>query len=270
MIRLCLLVLLAWPAWGAEPQLVVAPFQNADAHAPATGLETVLQDLLIARLSRASSVAVLDRDKINLVLKEHQLSLSGLVDPTTAAKTGKLIGADFMVQGSFNLVGGKLQVHARVVSVATAAIVTAQEVTAPASELIATGDQLGARLLTDLHLQVDKTPVLPADPTPDVTLCFLRGVGFFMSAQYDAALGQFLKVRQLNPQHLDALLWGGRCYLEQKQYAHATLDLARFVKQAANHPELDQAKRWLADGLAHLTPEEKTFLTELQKGAAAP
>ena len=270
MIRLFLLALLALPVLGAEPQLVVAPFQASNSQATTTGLETVLQDLLIARLSRAASVAVLDRDKINLLLKEHQLSLSGLVDPATAAKTGKLIGADFVVLGSFNLAGGKLQVHARVVSVATAAIIAAQEVTTPPGELIALGDQLGARLLEGLQLKADKRPVLSVDLTPDATLCFMRGVALFMSAQYDAAQGQFLKARQLNPQNLDALLWSGRSYLAQKTYVHAALSLSQFIQQAAQHPELGQAQRWLAESQDHLTPEDKQFLGELQKGIAAP
>ena len=265
-----LAILLALPVFGVEPQLVVAPFQASNSQATTTGLETVLQDLLIARLSRAASVAVLDRDKINVLLKEHQLSLSGLVDPAIAAKTGKLIGADFVVLGSFNLAGGKLQVHARVVSVATAAIIAAQEVTTPPGELIALGDQLGARLLEGLQLKADKRPVLSVDLTPDVTFCFMRGVALFMSAQYDAAQGQFLKARQLNPQNLDALLWSGRSYLAQKTYAHAALSLSQFIPQAAQYPELGQAQRWLAECQEHLTPEDKQFLGELQKGIAGP
>src|SRR5258706_2128046 len=151
-----LVVLLALPASGAEPQLVVAPFQNSAAKATDTGLETALQDLLVARLSRSKSAIVLDREKLNLVLREHQLSASGLLDPPTAAKTGKLIGANFVVLGSFSLVDGKLHVHARVVNVGSSAIVVAQQATARVSELLEIGDELGTRLLEDLHLKADK------------------------------------------------------------------------------------------------------------------
>ena len=266
MIRLFLLTLMALPVLGAEPQFAVVPFQDSNSHITATGLETVLQDLLIARLSRATAVAVLDRDKIDLVLKEHQLSISGLVDAAIAAKTGKLIGANFMVLGSFTLVDDKLHVHVRVVNVDTAAIVAAREVAVSPRELIETGDQLGALLLEDLHLKADKTAALPTDQAPAVNLCFMRGVAFFLSAQHGAAQAQFLKARQMNPQNREALLWSGRCYLEQKSYSHAVITLSQFIKQAATDSELGQARRWVTECQAHLKPEEKQFLTELQKG----
>lgn len=263
----CLTLLMALPVWGAEPHLMVAPFQDANPHPAATGLETVLQDLLITRLSRVQSVVVLDRTEIDRLYKEHRLSVRGTVDPETAVKTGKLLGADILVLGGFTLTGGKLQVHARVINVASAAIVATEEITSAQGDLIETGDQLGGRLLEDLHLKTDRAVSAPTDQAPAANLCFMRGVAFFLSAQYDAAQAQFLKARQMNPQNREALLWSGRCYLEQKKYTHAVIALSQFINQPANEPELGQARRGLAECQKHLKPEEKQFLAELQKGS---
>src|SRR3954469_1995884 len=40
----------------------------------------------------SSKFSVVERDKLNLVLKEQGLATAGAVDPATAAKVGKLLG----------------------------------------------------------------------------------------------------------------------------------------------------------------------------------
>jgi curli biogenesis system outer membrane secretion channel CsgG len=47
----------------------------------------------------SSRFSVIERDKLDLVLKEQNLAGSGAVDPSTAAKVGKLLGAKYIVLG---------------------------------------------------------------------------------------------------------------------------------------------------------------------------
>lgn len=50
----------------------------------------------------ASKFSVIERDKLNLVLKEQGLGASGAVDPATAAKVGKLLGIKYIVMGGID------------------------------------------------------------------------------------------------------------------------------------------------------------------------
>src|SRR5713226_7500938 len=43
--------------------------------------------------------SVIERDKLNLVLKEQGLAQTGAVDPATAAKVGKILGLKYIVLG---------------------------------------------------------------------------------------------------------------------------------------------------------------------------
>src|SRR5690242_18767511 len=50
----------------------------------------------------ASKFSVVERDKLNLVLKEQGLANTGAVDPATAAKVGKLLGVQYVVLGGID------------------------------------------------------------------------------------------------------------------------------------------------------------------------
>jgi hypothetical protein len=45
---------------------------------------------------------VVERDKLNLALKEQGLATAGAVDPTTAAKVGKILGVKYIVMGGID------------------------------------------------------------------------------------------------------------------------------------------------------------------------
>lgn len=50
----------------------------------------------------SSKFSVIERDKLNLVLKEQGLAQTGAVDPSTAAKVGKLLGVKYIVLGGID------------------------------------------------------------------------------------------------------------------------------------------------------------------------
>src|SRR5437016_2185212 len=50
----------------------------------------------------SAKFSVVERDKLNLVLKEQGLATTGAVDPATAAKVGKLLGVQYVVMGGID------------------------------------------------------------------------------------------------------------------------------------------------------------------------
>jgi len=66
-----------------------------------------LADFFEHDFSQISSLKVVERDKIDFVLKELELSASGKVDAETAVRVGKLLGAQLMVFGSITQIDDK-------------------------------------------------------------------------------------------------------------------------------------------------------------------
>lgn len=125
---------------------------------PARGVS----DLLTNKLVQRGTYSVIERQRIDAILQEQGLGLSGLVDPTTAAQIGKILGVRYVLIGSitrFNLsrdqaggrgciqlpfvgcVGGgrntrmaEVELSARLVDTTTAEIMVAAEGTGTAEQ----------------------------------------------------------------------------------------------------------------------------------------
>lgn len=56
--------------------------------------------MFITSLVKSGKFTVVDRERLEAIMREKGLSLSGDVDPATAVKTGKLIGVEYMLFGN--------------------------------------------------------------------------------------------------------------------------------------------------------------------------
>jgi curli biogenesis system outer membrane secretion channel CsgG len=70
-------------------------------------LGAVLSDLLLSRLVQDGKFTVIDRTDLDKVIHEQNLSNSDRVDPATAAKIGKILGADAIIIGSVTEFSGE-------------------------------------------------------------------------------------------------------------------------------------------------------------------
>lgn len=110
--------------------VAVLAFKHTDARA--TAEITGVQDRLTAQLVAAGTVTVIERDRIEQVLREHQIDQSGATDK---ARIGQLLQADFILTGSITPTRrGKLEISARLVDVVTAKIVTTARANAERSD----------------------------------------------------------------------------------------------------------------------------------------
>ncbi len=84
-----------------------------------------LDDFFEYDFAKFSSLKVIERDKIDFIIKELELSQSGKIDNATAARIGKMLGAQLMVFGSITQIDKKnARMIARVVKVETSEIIT--------------------------------------------------------------------------------------------------------------------------------------------------
>lgn len=124
---LLLAVLLCVPglARAVAPHTVaVLYFENGGGGAY-DALKVGLAQLLINDLVATDGVKVVERTDIQKILDELELGHSGVADPDTAAKVGKLLGAEWLVLGTYFEMGGVLFVQSRIVRVETGEILAA-------------------------------------------------------------------------------------------------------------------------------------------------
>jgi len=101
--------------------VAVMPFRYSGTNADVQPLGRGLAQLLVTDLAKSRQLRVLERERMQAILDEMKLGDSGRVDPSTAARSGRLLRAARVVQGTLaDLPGSQLRVNAVVVDVATA------------------------------------------------------------------------------------------------------------------------------------------------------
>lgn len=98
-----LMVLSAFaPAFADEkPRIAVLQFENkADNQYWWRGGAEAMQDVFVTELVKSGKFRVIDRERLDALMAEKNLSLSGAVDPSTAIKAGKLLGVKYFLTGS--------------------------------------------------------------------------------------------------------------------------------------------------------------------------
>ena len=121
------------------------------------GLGKGIADLLITDMAGNPAMRVVERDRLQSILQEQGLVRSKSIDPQTAVKLGKLLGAAYLVTGGFMSDGkGTLLVTSRVVSVETGAITNPLKLQSKGDDVLGLIAQLSTKLNTELKL-----PALP-------------------------------------------------------------------------------------------------------------
>jgi len=100
--------------------LAVLKFVNTTSHEKATYFqpwEYGIAAMLTTDLEETAMFNIVDRVRLNDILRERDLQMSGLVDHRTAVTIGKLVAAEYILAGTFMVVGKDLKIMAQVFSV---------------------------------------------------------------------------------------------------------------------------------------------------------
>src|SRR5260221_10601248 len=81
---------------GLKRGVGVLDFQNKTKYGE-NRIGTAASDILITELAKSGKFIVVERDKINTIMSEQKFAITGAVDPTTAAKVGKILGLNAIV-----------------------------------------------------------------------------------------------------------------------------------------------------------------------------
>jgi curli biogenesis system outer membrane secretion channel CsgG len=126
-----------------------------------------IADMLITQLAVNKSIRVVEREQLQAVLTELDLASSTRVDPQTAAKVGKLLGARYFLTGGF-LVDAKdrMRLDIRAVNVETSEVVYVETVEGKAEDVISLIGNLSTKVNSGLRLPA---MTRTAAATPELT-----------------------------------------------------------------------------------------------------
>jgi TolB-like protein len=113
-------------AQDTRPGIAVMPFQNGGSYGrdkeDFDALQVGIPAMVMSELAQNPAARVVDRSDIKRILDEQNLAADGRVDASTAARLGRLVGARYMIMGTFIDHYGKMRIDARIVDVETSEI----------------------------------------------------------------------------------------------------------------------------------------------------
>jgi TolB-like protein len=155
----------AWRDLGAQgrgggqdtrPGIAVMPFDNSGSYGQDKenfdALQKGIAGMLISELAANPAARVVERAEVQKLLEEQNLGATGRVDPQTAAKVGKLVGARYVITGAFIDFYGDFRLDARIVNVETSEIVKVESDRMQRDHLFDIIRNVAARLMKDTNL----------------------------------------------------------------------------------------------------------------------
>ena len=137
---------------GPAPELagartIVLPFTNISGDTETDWVGTGIAEALATDLSASADAAVIGRDAITTVLRELGLADAGALSRADALAVARRAGAQWLVHGGYQQVGGQIRVTARIVDCDTGAVARTGQVDGVLEELFALQDQILPGLL---------------------------------------------------------------------------------------------------------------------------
>lgn len=157
----------ALAAPGGPPVVAVMYFDYQGKDEELLPLKKGLANMLISDLTDSEAYRVVERERLEDVLSELKLQASARIDQASAVKAGKLLGAQYLVLGSYFDVLKRLRVDARIVEVETGKIVQSVGSSGQPDDFLALEQKLATDLgrhLGELALVRARTGAKPAKP----------------------------------------------------------------------------------------------------------
>lgn len=186
-----------------ENTVAVFPFRYRGANEELRPLERGLSHLILTDLSKVSRLRLLERERVQVLIDEMRLTDSNRVEASTGARSGRMLRAARVVQGSLQDQAQRLRLDANVVD-ATSSVVTATgAATDRLQQLFEVEKQVVLQLLErmGINLSPAERRAISERPTADLQafLAFSRGLEAEDRGDFAEAANQFNAAVQRDP-----------------------------------------------------------------------
>ncbi len=117
-------------------------------------LTSGIPSMLVSKMSAIPTIKFVERERLNDVLKELSLNQNDEIDPSTAQKLGKLLGAQTLILGSFMTLDDKMRVDLRIVETETGLTLRADEATGDSDNLFDIIAELSEKISDGLNIKI--------------------------------------------------------------------------------------------------------------------
>ncbi|MGH7606179.1 MAG: CsgG/HfaB family protein [Gemmatimonadales bacterium] len=195
-----------------RPGIAVLPFNNGGSYGQAKedfeALERGIAAMMISELAANPAARIVEREAIQQLIDEQNLGAQDRVTPETAARIGKLVGARYVVLGTFIDFYGDFRVDVRLVNTETSEIVKTESERMQRDHLFDIIRSISVRLMKDANLPALQRPASEQRqsrqvPTEALTY-YSRALLYQDRGQRDRAVEMFNRALAIFPEYAEA------------------------------------------------------------------
>lgn len=160
-----------------KPRVAILYFENNAIQKSFTPLSKGLCDMMISDFNDSKCFIVVERTRLEDIIKELKLAESNNFDSKTTAKIGKLLGAEYLVLGSYFEFMGTFRIDARLVKVETGKIIASAGFSGKVDEF----EKIEKKVVAELQKKV----AAPYEELPPK-----KGISLHTATQYGEALNK--------------------------------------------------------------------------------
>ena len=247
----------------ADNAVAVFPFRYVGSNADLAPLGRGLTQLMISDLAKVNRLKLLERERVQALVDEMALTESGKVDPASGARSGRMLRAARVMQGSVQALPTRagLRLDAAVLSSANASVVATGTATDQLQQLFAMQKQVLFRIIQQLGITLspEEQRALSERPTADLQafLAFSRGLEAEDRGDWQGAAENFGAAVARDPNFKAAK---DKQTAAQSIVATIGVSAPELAGNAGNEPTRDDglgnSNRWaiLRDGVLNTSP----------------
>ncbi len=145
----------------------VAIAEFVDLDGKVTSFGKFLAEELVTRLYKTKKLKVIERQRLDKVIAEQNLSLTEVIEASSAKRIGRILGVDAIVTGTISELGNNFRINARIINTETGELLAAAGTTVAKDQEVCSLINCGAKsALTSRVESQSSTPKVQPAPTP--------------------------------------------------------------------------------------------------------
>jgi TolB-like protein len=181
----------------------VLPFDQSGLDSSLSSIGYGLADLLRVDLSKSRQLRIVDRIRLDAIVRELQLAASGRADSSVAPRVGRLVQARRMVYGALDARGSTMGVSVGVADAATRQVQPAASAEMRLDDILDTEKQLAFRVFENMGITLTPAERAAVDerPTKNIAafVAYGRAVRYETEFRFVDAVGQYREAVRLDP-----------------------------------------------------------------------
>jgi TolB-like protein len=186
-----------------ENTVAVFPFRYRGANEELRPLERGLSHLVLTDLSHVARLRLLERERVQVLIEEMRLTDSNRVEPSTGARSGRMLRAARVVQGTLQDQAQRLRLDANVVDATSSVITATGAATDRLQQLFEVEKTVVLQLVERMGITLSPAErrAISERPTADLQafLAFSRGLEAEDRGDFQEAANQFNAAVQRDP-----------------------------------------------------------------------